>query len=138
MQNSLILRKHPAKDMSISSSHNGSEPLVPRTKQSTDALHKESVTLDTAQKLAPPHLCSSSTCLRPSFVKEIVGEDVRKRTGGLFPKDVQSLSDYRVHENKRVKAMASAQLPYLFIEGEGKVVPVSKKKVAVALSSYVG
>ena len=70
---------------------------------------------------------------------KIEKEEARKTMlASIFPKDLQSLGEYKQHEDKRAKAMGTAQLPYWFIECERRAGAaanqISNKKVLFGVS----
>ena len=56
-------------------------------------------------------------------------EELRKTSLSIFPKDIQSLAEYRQYEDKQAKMIGTAQLPYWFIESTKSEIPQPKRKV---------
>ena len=61
---------------------------------------------------------------KPKFFRVEEGKD---NLMAIFPKDIQSLAEYKQYEDKRIKTIGTAQLPYWFIESNK--INTSKQKV---------
>lgn len=130
MQNPILVKKLSIKGLSSQPFGNSKEQSLFPPRQSLNHSYKESIPLDTIIKNKHPLVPSLGSKMQPAIFKVAKDNNSGHSPGAaLFPKDIQSLSEYRVHEDKRAKGVATAQMPYWFIEGDKKFVAVLKKKV---------